>query len=236
MTAPVLRELAGLAEFRAAEDLQRAVWGPDERVDPYDLMLVIQHEGGLVAGAFDAEGLVAYVFGFPTREPDVQHSHRLAVHPRGRGGGLGVRLKWFQRSWCLDRGIRLVRWTYDPLRHVNASLNITRLGAEVATYFVDYYGDLPGINAGAPTDRLLADWHLEAPGVVARARGEAPGPVAAAARVAIPADFEAMLGADPAAANAERLRVRVEMRDLLARGLVIRGYDPARREYLFTPA
>ena len=237
MSAVEFRDLDGIAEFRVAEDLQRAVWGEDELVDPADLMMVIQLEGGLVAGAFEAGEMLGYVFGFPTREPNLQHSHRLAVHPRGRGGGLGVQLKWHQRDWCLARAITVVRWTFDPLRHINASLNIARLGAVASTYYPDYYGELPGINRGAPTDRLLAEWCLESGLVVARAAGARPDaerldPLER--RVAIPEDFGALLVADPEAAVAERLRVRALMLRHLGEGFTIRGYDTRRREYVFT--
>ena len=90
MSGIVFRDLAGMAEFNAAEELQRIVWGRDDTPDPADLMMVIQKEGGLVAGAFVDGVLKGYVFGFPTRAPDVQHSHRLAGHPDQRGGGLGI--------------------------------------------------------------------------------------------------------------------------------------------------
>ena len=46
------RDLAGMAECRAAEDLQRAVWGAGDVPDPADLMMVVQAEGGLLGGAF----------------------------------------------------------------------------------------------------------------------------------------------------------------------------------------
>ncbi|HEX9857427.1 MAG TPA: GNAT family N-acetyltransferase, partial [Paracoccaceae bacterium] len=101
MTGLEFRDLQGLAEFRAAEAMQRTVWGQGDKEDPADLMMVIQQEGGIAAGAFDGGQLLGYVFGFPTRAPHVQHSHRLAVLPQGRGRGLGLRLKWFQREWCL---------------------------------------------------------------------------------------------------------------------------------------
>ena len=129
----IIRDLSGMDEFFKAEQLQRDVWGADDTEDPADLMMVIQNEGGLVAGAFEGERLSGYVFGFPTRETTVQHSHRLAVHPDARGRGLALQLKRYQREWCLARGITLVRWTFDPLRHTNANLNIARLGAEVST-------------------------------------------------------------------------------------------------------
>ena len=55
----IIRDLSGMEEFFKAEQLQREVWGADDTEDPADLMMVIQHEGGLVAGAFDGERLVA---------------------------------------------------------------------------------------------------------------------------------------------------------------------------------
>src|SRR3989338_5691042 len=62
----ILRDLAGMDEFRQAEALQRAVWGEGDKEDPADLMMVIQAEGGLVAGAFEDGALLGYIFGFPT--------------------------------------------------------------------------------------------------------------------------------------------------------------------------
>ena len=230
----ILRDLQGMDEFRAAEALQRAVWGAGDKEDPADLMMVIQHEGGLVAGAFRDGQLLGYVFGFPTVTPGVQHSHRLAVLPQARSLGLGMRLKWYQRDWCLARGISHVRWTFDPLRRTNANLNIARLGARVSTYLPDYYGEMEGINSGTASDRLLADWHLDGAAVRACAAG-APLAVQAAARIAIPADFDRLLAQDPAAARIARLRVRHEMQAALAAGLVVSGFDPATDSYLLTP-
>jgi predicted GNAT superfamily acetyltransferase len=234
----IIRDLSGMEEFFKAEQLQRDVWGADDTEDPADLMMVIQNEGGLAAGAFVGERLVGYVFAFPTREPQVQHSHRLAVHPDARGRSLALRLKRYQRDWCLARGITLVRWTFDPLRHTNAHLNIARLGAEVSTYHADYYGVMKGINAGLPSDRLRADWHLASDRAAACAAWE-PGlsalPVAEdASRVCIVADLDKLLAEDYATALAARLRVRESLTRLFAEGYAIRGYDAAATSYLLT--
>ncbi len=232
MTDVVFRDLHGMDEMLAAEDLQWAVWGKDDKADPGDLMLVIQHEGGLVGGAFVDGRLMGYVFGFPTREDGIQHSHRLAVHPDARGLGLGLRLKWYQRDWCLARGINHVRWTYDPLRVPNAALNINRLGAVASTYLADYYGAMKGINAGAPSDRLMADWFLDSPRVAARAEGrDAPDEGDPEMWVALPEDFGAMLTAAPEAANEARLSNRAALTAAFERGLVIRSFDAAKRQY-----
>ena len=239
--ALTFRDLSGMAEFQQAEALQRAVWGAGDVPDPADLMMVIQAEGGLVAGAFaqTASGpekgpdkgpdtgpdLLGYVFAFPTATPGVQHSHRLAVLARARGLGLGLRLKLYQRDWCLARGLHLTRWTYDPLRHANASLNIARLGATAATYHRDYYGAMEGINAGLPSDRLQVDWHLNSPPA-------APG---TPLDLPLPEDLDRLMASDPAAALALRLALRQALEQAFAQGLCITGYDPASRRYLLSP-
>ena len=236
MAQPEIRGLSGMAEFRQAETLQNAVWGKDDTADPADLMMVIQSEGGLCAGAFLEGRLIGYVFGFPTKDAGVQHSHRLAVHPDARGLHLGSRLKWYQRDWCLARGIDLVRWTFDPLRGLNASLNIGTLGAIVRTYCTDYYGDMQGINAGLPSDRLLADWHLKSAPVSARAAGlPAPTHGTVAQRLKLAEGSDAMIHSDPPRALAERMRLRAAITGAIAEGHAIIGFDRTAREYLIGP-
>jgi predicted GNAT superfamily acetyltransferase len=236
MAQPEIRGLSCMAEFRQAETLQNAVWGKDDTADPADLMMVMQSEGGLCAGAFLEGRLIGYVFGFPTKDSGVQHSHRLAVHPDARGLHLGSRLKWYQRDWCLARGIDLVRWTFDPLRGLNASLNIGTLGAIVRTYYTDYYGDMQGINAGLPSDRLLAEWRLRSAPVSARAAGlsaMAHGTVAQRLKLAEASD--AIIQSNPPRALAERMRLRAAITGAIAEGLAIIGFDRAAREYLIGP-
>ena len=233
MTDVIFRDLSGMGEFFAAEALQRAVWGTGDMPDPADLMMVIQAEGGLVGGAFVEGRLMGYVFGFPTRDPKIQHSHRLAVLDSARGLGLGVRLKLYQREWCLERGIDLVRWTFDPLRSRNAALNFHRLGTQSESYLVDYYGEMEGINRGLASDRLLVDWHLASPRVAALAEGRAaPPPDGTPMALRLPRDLDALIASDAAAANALRLELRAELQAALGRGQRILGFDKEARSYL----
>lgn len=232
MTAVTFRDLSGMAEFRAAEDLQRAVWGPGDAPDPADLMMVIQAEGGLVGGAFAEGRLLGYVFAFPTRDPEVQHSHRLAVLAEARGLHLGLRLKLYQRDWGLHRGIRRIRWTFDPLRAPNAALNIHRLGATANTYKRDYYGEMEGINKGLPSDRLLVDWDIASPTVATLAAGGARhGSAGMALPLPLPADLDRFMREDPDEALAQRLRMRAALEDAFARGLRIVDFDRAQAQY-----
>lgn len=235
MTKVIFRDLSGMAEFRAAEALQREVWGEGDLPDPADLMMVVQAEGGLAGGAFADGRLMGYVFGFPTREPGVQHSHRLAVLPEARGLGLGVRLKFHQRDWCLARGIARVRWTFDPLRAVNATLNIHRLGATAGTYLEDYYGEMAGINSGLASDRLLVDWDLASPLVAALADGAAcPARPATPLEPALPEDLGDLARRDPGGAGELRRDLRRQLQSAFAEGRRIVDFDRTGRRYLLS--
>ena len=232
MSEIVIRELASLAEMKQSESVQRLVWGDDDPVDASDLLLAIQHEGGLVAGAFAGGRMIGFIFGFPTATPGVQHSHRLAVLPEARGLKLGSRLKWFQRDWCRARGIGLVRWTYDPLRAVNAGLNIAGLGATCAIYHIDYYGPMVGINSGLPSDRIVAEWRLDDPRVEACSHGRPAGLPDFSQSVDIPRDIDRLLSDDPAAALGARLALRETLLAAFGQGRRIVGFDTETAAYL----
>lgn len=240
-----LRELSGIAEMVEAERLQKAVWGADDDFDNKDILMALQHAGGLVGGAFCPDGkMVGFVFAFPTRDPRVQHSHRLAVLPEWRSHGLGARLKWYQRDWSLACGVESIHWTYDPLRTVNADLNIRRLGGTAQTYYEDYYGKMNGINAGAPSDRILVDWQINSARVAARAltppppqafieaaianprQADTPGQEllnldAPMLRVNLPDDFGALLTNNQPLALAWRMHVRRLLKHYFACGYCI---------------
>lgn len=243
-----IRELRTIEEMAAAERIQLRVWGNEITPHPKELLIPVQHEGGLLAGAFNAqEEMVGLIFGFPTRWPDVLHSQMLCTLADWRGQGIGRRLKWFQREWCLARGISLVRWTVDPLRAANAELNIRRLGAVSSTYLPDYYGVMQGIDAGTPTDRLLVEWQLSSPRVCERA-GQTPaddgfphakpafavdGGRPGAPRLEldspqillpIPEDFIRLAGNDTETALAWRLQTRSLFVQLFSLGFQITGF------------
>jgi len=246
-----LRDLAGLAELAEAEQVQLDVWGQDTLPEGRELLLAVQHAGGLVGGAF-AEGgaLAGLVFAFPCRGAAAQHSHRLAVRPAWRGLGLGAALKWFQRAWCLERGVRFVEWTVDPLRMPNAELNAGVLGAQTNSYLLDYYGAMQGIDAGLPSDRFFMRWDLASPRVSALAGGALPEAANAGAPlvnpgldgspgearldleaeallVRIPPDFMRLSAQDRPLALAWRMQTRQIFQYYFARGYAVSGFRSA---------
>lgn len=195
--APSLRRLEEIDEFEACHRLQKRVWGADFRdaVSPV-LLMVIEENGGLIAGAFTEGRLAGFVFGFTGRENDTCYhwSHMLAVAPEARGRGLGRRLKLFQRETVLRAGIGTVYWTFDPLVARNAHLNLNRLGASIDRYVSDKYGSGTGsrLHAALGTDRFVVRWDLSSPRVEQALSGDGEPGLPADAPVAVEAE-----GGDP---------------------------------------
>lgn len=178
-----IRPMWTLADLQACVRLQEEVWGQGfSEVAPVSLMKASQRLSGLVGGAVDESGqVVGFVFGLTGIEAGrpVHWSHMLAVRSDLRDGGLGRRLKAWQRERCLEMDVRRMYWTFDPLVSQNAWLNLGRLGVVVREYVESMYGvsDSP-LHEGLGTDRFVALWLLDDDRVVNRMgdRG-APSPV-----------------------------------------------------------
>lgn len=162
----IIRELHSTGEYEACVEFQRETWGRDfNDVVPLSILKVGQYVGGVTAGAFDGTGrMLGFVFGLTgVREGRLVHwSDMLAVRPDLRDLNLGWRLKAYQRETLLPLGVESVYWTYDPLEARNAHLNLNKLGAEVAEYTVNMYGDSTSeLHQGLGTDRFIVDWRIQ---------------------------------------------------------------------------
>jgi len=170
-----IRLLKNLEEYRQCERIQRRVWGT--LAVGSELMTVTQKYGGVVLGAI-VEGRVAgFLYAFLARYHGrlVHWSHMMAVEARFRDRGLGFRMKLHHRKLALERGLKSVCWTYDPLQSRNAWLNISRLGAVVDEYVPDCYGHFPSLlEKGLPSDRFVVNWHIASARVRERLGRETP--------------------------------------------------------------
>ncbi len=168
-----IRPFRTMEEFRGCVALQEEVWGEgfSERV-PVAILKVSQRLGGVASGAYDGDAeLAGFVFGMTGIEDGVpvHWSDMLAVRPGLRDAGLGRRLKLHQREVLLERDVRRVYWTFDPLESRNAYLNLERLGVVCREYVEDMYGESDSpLHQGIGTDRLVAIWELDTPRVKAR--------------------------------------------------------------------
>jgi predicted GNAT superfamily acetyltransferase len=173
-----VRELDDASELTEASDVFQAIWG--KRFDlgapiNADLLRALGHAGNYVAGAFDAAGtmqgaLVAFI---GVRDGHTHlHSHILGVLPSNQVRGAGFALKVHQRWWALDRGYDTIEWTFDPLVRRNGYFNLTKLGAEIDSYFVNFYGVMNDQqNHQEESDRVLLRWDLRSERTLAAMAG-----------------------------------------------------------------
>lgn len=172
----IIRPLSSVEDCHHFQETQHRVWvgEPDREIVPIHVLITQIKNGGMVLGAFAADGpeatggMVGMAFGWPgfAGADGGQRlkfcSHMLGVLPSWQGKGVGLRLKLAQRDYLLAAGLTdWMTWTYDPLQRVNAVFNIRRLGATCATYIRNLYGEMQDhLNAGMPSDRFQVDWHL----------------------------------------------------------------------------
>ncbi len=229
------RDLRTAGELAALPPFEQRIWGGAGELVSVNMLVATISEGGVAIGAFDTAHsgeLVGVVYGFPTREPDVLHSHYMAVDKAWRQRGLGVELKQRQRLWCLERGITAMRWTYDPLQLANAHLNLRALGTTGVTYHVDHYGTLGGINGELPSDRVTVRWELTGE------RRDIAALQADHSIVAVEVPFASAddIAVSNAAALTARLAVRAGLAGPMADGWVIVDVDREARRYVLARA
>ena len=244
----IIRKCAALAEMQACFALQKEVWKfSDADLVPVRMFVVAAKIGGQVIGAFvhrndqrndegdfeerdDKKELIGFALAIPGMRNGrcYLHSHMLAVRLQYRNGGLGRRMKLYQREDALARGFELMEWTFDPLEVKNAYLNIEKLGAIARRYNVNQYGITSSpLQGGLPTDRLVAEWWMKSKRVEAVLADAPRAQFECRARIDVPAEiYEWKADATTrtqALAMQERNRERFQR--AFAEGLSVLGYE-----------
>jgi predicted GNAT superfamily acetyltransferase len=239
-----VRACSGFDEMQACVELQIETWGYDEgEVIPRKAFLLAERIGGQVIGAFEVgnegeQGTKETLVGFAMSLPGIKkneggpcsylHSHMLAVRPSHQNRGLGAQLKWEQRREALSRGIRHMEWTFDPLEIKNAFFNIHRLGAVSRAYHVNFYGvSSSRLQGGLPTDRLLAEWELDSPRVLASFDGRTKTNHVIEERILVPASVKQWKAneRDRERAFAVQAENQKKFQEAFARGLAVVGFS-----------
>ena len=216
--------LEDIDQLRQCLEIQRLAWGfSDADILPIRSLLICSKIGGQVFGAIDDRGQVlGFLNAFPGyRDGRVYlHSNMMGVRPECQNYGIGRQLKLAQREEALSRGIELVEWTFDPLEVRNARINLELLGAICRTYLVNFYGvSSSRLHGGLPTDRLVAEWHLNSARVKSRLESTPTPPTPSDDMVAleIPLSIQHLRSAEPQAAARIQASLRERMMELFER-------------------
>lgn len=256
-----IRPLASHEDYDRCVALQKEVWGAEyDDTVPASLLQVVPGLGGLLLGAFSTDReLLGFVFGLTgvKNEEIVHWSHALGVREAARNFGVGRLLKNYQRAELARRGIRSMYWTFDPLIAKNAHFNLTRLGARVVEYVPDMYGTTRSpLHHGLATDRfvVVCSTTTTADGRARSAPAPSPNTLiltdttpspdvlfqgAELPReicVEIPADFDQVLAASPAAAGVWHSAIRRHFQWALRNSYTVTGLyrDPVTSRSLYT--
>jgi predicted GNAT superfamily acetyltransferase len=242
-----LRPLPSLDDADRILQVMIATWG-EHQLLPREMIHALGASGNVPWGAFDGEELIGYVLGWMGIDPEEglhTHSHMLAALPDRRHHGVGYALKLAQRAQAIERGIRLVRWTFDPLVARNAYFNLWKLGAVADRFHRNFYGEMTdSLNRGERSDRFVVRWDLDRPpGPRSIAAGGAtpvlqrsddtdipapvlvgvPGP--SAALVQIPREYGELREREPELARAWRDALAEAVEACVEASLVAAGFD-----------
>jgi len=247
-----IRKCEALEEMQACFALQKEVWKfLDAELIPVRMFVVANKIGGQVIGAFfengvegdvesngeldrketnSAKGLIGFALAIPgiRNGHTYLHSQMLAVRRQYRNGGLGRRMKLYQREDALARGFELMEWTFDPLEIKNAYLNVEKLGAIARRYNVNQYGITSSpLQGGLPSDRLIAEWWMKSKRVEAALADAPRASFECRARIEVPAEIYAWKA--DATTRARALAVQGDNRErfqqAFGEGLSALGYE-----------
>jgi predicted GNAT superfamily acetyltransferase len=227
----VIRQCRTVEEFQACVALQKEVWRySDADVIPVRLFVVASKIGGQIIGSFDGDVLMGFVLSIPGSRNghSYLHSQMLAVRESYRNFGLGRRMKLAQREEALERGFKLMEWTFDPLEIKNAYLNIEKLGAIARRYSVNQYGRSSSpLQGGLPTDRLVAEWWLSSDRVNKLLQDGTKTSVMVEKTISVPAQIYAWKTSEVKRSQALNVQQanREQFLHAFSKGLAVLGYE-----------
>jgi predicted GNAT superfamily acetyltransferase len=229
-----VRECASVEELDACVHLQREVFAlPDLEISPRRHLIVTKSAGGFTLGAFAGEKLVGFVLSVPGFYGAERffYSHMMAVAADFQNQGIGSRLKWAQREKALEKGIKFIKWTFQPIQARNAFFNLERLGVVIKSYAANFYGtDYSTAHnengrIGLDSDRLFAEWQLESEKAKRLEKRKTFSETGEVARtIEISNDWNALVRDDPQKAVAEQTRVKEEFQTAFSENLICKNF------------
>jgi predicted GNAT superfamily acetyltransferase len=160
-----IRKIYDVRDLEKIVEIEKSAWGmPDyKETTPVHVLKAINENGGLIIGAYDKETMIGFSMGWIVGcgESQYFYSHMTGVLEDKKYKNIGYQLKLYQREEVLKMGIKVIKWTFDPLQGLNLNFNLEKLGAIARIYKENYYGNIrDSINEGLDTDRFEAEWYI----------------------------------------------------------------------------
>ncbi len=230
-----IRECKNLNELEDCVRLQKEAFSlPAIELSPIRHFIVNRNVGGFTLGAFFQDRLIGFSLSIPAflRGEKAFYSHMTAVDEEFQGFGIGSTIKWEQRRYSLERGVKIIKWTFQPVMSLNAYFNLEKLGAVVQTYKPNFYGTDYATSKeeneakGIDSDRLFAEWHLESEKVISLSKGESyQEKRKIIKKIPIPAEWNHLLKTNVKKAIQEQKRIREEFLEGFSQKLICSGFE-----------
>ena len=230
-----IRECVRVEDLNQCVVLQREVFAlPEIEISPVRHFIVSRHAGGFTLGAFVENKLVGFVLSVAAFLGNERffYSHMAAVAKDFQSLGIGAKLKWAQREKALERDVKYIKWTFQPVKSRNAFFNLEKLGAVINHYEPNFYGtdyaasEGQSSRIGLDSDRLFAEWHLKDEKVEKLSKGENYAEKGAVVkRIELRFDWNELVKNEPAQAVAEQHRIKTEFQTAFAEKLTCRAFE-----------
>lgn len=153
-----------MKEIHGIVEIQRNAWQmADLGIVPTFEMMAVSSVGTVLVALDKDEKPIGFIYAYD-QIPDSHYSHMMAVLREWQGRSVGFELKKKHMELAIEKGIKHIRWTVDPLLPSNSYINFSKLGSVCNKYYVNYYGSPDHeeiqLYAGLETDRLLLDWRI----------------------------------------------------------------------------
>lgn len=230
-----IRECRTVDQLTDCVRLQREIFAlPELEISPVRHFIVTMHAGGFTLGAFHNERLIGFCLSVPAMLYGERafYSHMTAVDKDFQSFGIGSQLKWKQRERSLAKGVKFIKWTFQPGMARNAYFNLEKLGAIVRKYMPNFYGTDYSTSAeqdeklGLESDRLIAEWHLESEKVKMLGKsGKFNESQKVARKIVVTDDWNSLIEKDPTQAIKVQTRIKSEFQAAFSENLICRGFD-----------
>ena len=222
--------------LRECVELQRQAWGfSDEDLLPVRMLVVCSKIGGQVFGALDSHNKVlGFLNAFPGfRDGQVYlHSQMMGVLPEYQNLGIGKQLKWHPTQEALvgisqSNGRSIHSHPATPISTSESQGYLPSIPCECL------WCDQQSFQAGLPTDRLVAEWHVDSTRVKARISSRSfKRRESEFVSVEMPLDAGKLRSEDPESALELQLDVRQQLLNLMAEGYCVTRFeiDPTRQK------
>jgi predicted GNAT superfamily acetyltransferase len=160
-----IRPIVDKEDYSECEKIQMSISPLNEvGIVPAYLMEITTRHGGISLGLYDHGKLVGFSYAFPAytkKNGYYLFSDTMGLYPPYQKRSLGFAMKQEQCRIAIEKGVRKMVWTFDPLLGQNANLNFRKLGGIVTRYDLEKYNEV-SLNLGIviPADRFYLQWQI----------------------------------------------------------------------------